>query len=73
MGVLCFIVIGFYHDNLSEEAGRKFSCFITIWAFITFGKAVLLYLVQNDGNLTYCYPEVIEEIKMILKFGLGGN
>ena len=73
MGVLCFIVIGFYHDNLSEEAGRKFSCFITIWAFVTFGKAVLLYLVQNDGNLTYCYPEVIEEIKMILKFGFGGN
>ena len=24
MGVLCFLVIGFYHDNLSETAGRKF-------------------------------------------------
>ena len=49
MGVLCFLVIGFYHDNLSETAGRKFSCFISLWAFITIGKSILLYLVQNDG------------------------
>lgn len=71
MGVLCFLVIGFYYSSLSEQAGRKFSCFITLWAFITIGKCVLLYLVQNDGNFTYCYPEVIEEIKMILRLGLG--
>ena len=38
MGVLCFLVIGFYHDNLSETAGRKFSCFISLWAFIAIGK-----------------------------------
>lgn len=71
MGVLCFIIIGFYYSNLSEEAKRKFSCFITIWAFITIGKCVLLYLVQNDGNVTYCYPEIIEEIKKILRLGIG--
>ena len=39
MGVLCFLVIGFYHDNLSETAGRKFSCFISLWAFITIERA----------------------------------
>ena len=69
MGVLCFLVIGFYHDNLSETAGRKFSCFISLWAFITIGKSILLYLVQNDGNVTYTYPEVVEQIKMILRLG----
>ena len=61
MGVLCFLVIGFYHDNLSETAGRKFSCFISLWAFITIGKSILLYLVQNDGNVTYTYPEVVDQ------------
>ena len=73
MGVLCFLVIGFYHDNLSETAGRKFSCFISLWAFITIGKSILLYLVQNDGNVTYTYPEVVEQIKMILRLGIGAG
>ena len=73
MGVLCFLVIGFYHDNLSETAGRKFSCFISLWAFITIGKSILLYLVQNDGNVTYTYPEVVEQIKMILRRGIGAG
>lgn len=73
MGILCFLIIGFYHSNLSEQAKRTFSCFIMLWAFLTIGKCILLYLVQNDGNFTYCYPEVIEEIKMILKFGLGAG
>lgn len=71
MGVLCFIIIGFYKNTLSESAGRKFSCLISIWAFITFGRVLLLYFVQNDGNVTYSYPEVIEEIKAILRLGIG--
>lgn len=73
MGILCFIVIGFYHANLSEKAMTKFSCFIMLWAFITIVKCILLYLVQNDGNFTYTYPEVIEEIKMILRLGIGAS
>lgn len=72
MGVLCFLVIGFYYETLSERARKRFSCLITLLAFLAVGKCVLLYLVQSDGNLTVCYPQVLEEIKQVLKFGIGG-
>ena len=65
MGVLCFLVIGFYYETLSERARKRFSCLITLLAFLAVGKCVLLYLVQSDGNLTVCYPQVLEEIKQV--------
>lgn len=51
-GILCFIVIGYYHRNLSGKPARIFSCVISVWAFITVCKCFLLYLVPFDYNFT---------------------
>lgn len=71
MGILCFLIIGFYYKNLSEYAKRKFSFGITVWAFVTICTCVLLFLVPNDSNYTMYFPESIEKIKNILKLGRG--
>ena len=71
MGILCFIVIGYYHRNLPRQSARIFSCVISIWAFITVCKCSLLYLVPYDYNFTIYFPEKLEKIRKIIMLGRG--
>ena len=71
MGILCFIVIGYYHRNLSGRSARIFSCVISIWAFITICKCFLLYLVPFDYNFTIYFPEKLEKIRKMIMLGRG--
>lgn len=71
MGILCFIVIGYYHRNLSGQSARIFSCVISIWAFITVCKCFLLYLVPFDYNFTIYFPEKLEKIRKMIMLGRG--
>lgn len=70
MGLLCYIIIGFYYTNVAGNSNDKFSHRISIWAVITIFTCFLLYLVPWDYNLTEYAPEILEKIRRVLMFGL---
>lgn len=69
MGLLCFLVIGFYYISLSEAIRCKWSWIITMWAFVTICTCVWLWLVPNDSNYTELFPEMLEKIRKVIFFG----
>lgn len=71
MGILCFFLIGYYHQNISGESSKLFSCVISLWAFLTVCKCFLLFLVPYDYNFTIYFPEKLEKIRKIIMLGKG--
>lgn len=69
MGVVCFIVIGFYSNNLTGLSQRRFSRSICVWALITVCTCFLLFLVPFDENYTVFDPEALEKFERVLKLG----
>lgn len=70
MGILCYIVIGFFYDSLSQTLKSNFSSLITIGALVTLFSCFLLWVVPYDSNLTSYKPEVLQSIEKIFKLGL---
>lgn len=71
MGLLCFIVIGFWFVSLSAKSAGLFSCLVSIWAFLTFCKSVWLYMIPFENNFTQYFPERLEKIRKIIMLGRG--
>lgn len=71
IGILCYIVIGFYYVDMAERLKRRFSCLMSIWAFATVCMCFLLYLVPYDYNYTFHYIEKLEKIRQVLMLRRG--
>lgn len=70
MGLLCFIVIGFYGcEHINEQFRRNYSCLMTVCAFLTVCGCFLLFLVPYDGNVTEYFPMTLETVKKVLALG----
>lgn len=69
MGIVCFIVIGFYSKNLTELSQRRFSRSICVWALITVCTCFLLFLAPYNSNYTMFVPGVLEKFERVLKLG----
>ncbi len=69
MGILCFMIIGCYYKSLPENLRKKFSYYISNFAFISIFICFLLFIVPNDLNVTDCSPELLEIIKKVFTFG----
>lgn len=69
--LLCFLIAGLYCQNLTPKTARKFSCLLSIWAFLSICKCVLLFLVPYDYNFTFYYVQALEKIRKILMLGRG--
>ncbi len=69
--LLCFLIAGLYYQNLAPRTARKFSCLLSIWAFLNTCKCVLLFLVPYDYNFTFYYVQALEKIRKILMLGRG--
>ncbi len=63
MGMLCFIMAGFYHMTLDAPGKMRFRWGIVAWSSVTIVTCVLLYLVPYDYNFTDYYPEYLERIR----------
>lgn len=73
MGLLCFVIIGFYRAEFTGLSEVRFSCLISIWAFLMIFKCMLFYVRPSASNPTEYYPELLEYIKRILSLGLYGQ
>lgn len=71
LGILCYVVIGFYHGTLQEEGRRKCSFWISLWGFATIIMCFLLFLVPYDYNYTFHYIEKLEKIRQIIMLRRG--
>ncbi len=71
LGILCYLVIGFYAGNMQEAGRRKFSFWMSLWAFATIAMCFLLFLVPYDYNFTFYYIEKLEKIRQILMLRRG--
>ncbi len=69
--LLCYLVTGLYYRNLSAKTARRFSCIVSIWAFLSLCKCILLFLIPYDYNFTFYYVEALEKIRKILMLGRG--
>ena len=69
MGIVCFIVIGFYSQSLAGLSQRRFSRSICVWALITISTCLLLFLIPYNSNYTEVAPEVLEKFERVLKLG----
>lgn len=69
--LLCYLVTGLYYRNLSAKTARRFSSIVSIWAFLSLCKCILLFLVPYDYNFTFYYVEALEKIRKILMLGRG--
>ena len=69
MGIVCFIVIGFYSKNLTGISQRRFSRSICVWALITICTCFLLFIVPHDSNYTAIVPGKLEKFERALKLG----
>lgn len=68
MGILCFIVIGFWYCSLPTPKRARFSHMITLFAFLTVCACFLLFLVPNDGNAAEYFSDFTEKFRRILLF-----
>ena len=73
MGIVCFIIIGFYSMNLAGLSQKRFSRSVCVWALITICTCFLLFLVPNDGNYTSFVSGVLEKFERVLKLGFWGR
>lgn len=71
MCLLCFLITGLYYRNLSPKTAKKFSYILSVWAFLSICKCILLFLVPYDYNFTFYYVEALEKIRKILMLGRG--
>lgn len=71
MGVLCFLVIGFYYMHLSEKSRKIFAGFISFMGIATMGASIALFFVQGDGNYSQIDPEILYRIQRVLSLGSG--
>ena len=69
--LLCFLIAGLYCQNLTPKTAGRFSCLLSIWAFLSICKCVLLFLVPYDYNFTFYYVQALEKIRKILMLGRG--
>lgn len=69
MGVLCFLMIGFYYMHLSEKSRKIFGSFIAIMGVVTMAASIALFFVQGDGNYAQTYPEILDKIQRVLELG----
>ena len=69
--LLCFLVTGLYYQNLAIKTAKKFSCILSVWAFLTTCKCILMFLVPYDYNFTFYYVEALEKIRKIFMLGRG--
>lgn len=69
MGILCFLIIGLYAADLSNADKRKFSYWMSLWAFVTFCSCMWLFLVPYDGNFAMLTPAKLEAVRRVLTFG----
>lgn len=68
MGMMCFIVIGFYGGNMVGMSRKKFSCSVCIWSVVTMCTCFLLFLVPHDANYTQVAPGFLVNLRGILRF-----
>lgn len=71
LGILCYVVIGFYHGTLRKEKGQTCSFWISLWAFATVMMCFLLFLVPYDYNYTFHFIEKLEKIRQIIMLRRG--
>lgn len=71
LGILCYVVIGFYHGTLQEDGQKKCSFWISLLAFATIVMCFLLFLVPYDYNYTFHYIEKLEKIRQIIMLRRG--
>lgn len=69
--LLCFLVTGLYYQNLAIKTAKKFSCILSVWAFLTTCKCIFMFLVPYDYNFTFYYVEALEKIRKIFMLGRG--
>ncbi len=69
MGILCYLMIGFYYTSIPGLEKRKFSCTMSVWALVTICTCILLFLVPYDNSYTACFPDKLESIRKVLEFG----
>ncbi len=69
--LLCFLVTGLYYQNLAAKTAKKFSCVLSVWAFLTICKCIFMFLVPYDYNFTFYYVEALEKIRKIFMLGRG--
>jgi hypothetical protein len=70
LGLLCFIIIGFYYSILDDKRKCKFSYIMFLLSIFTICVSFLLFIKPNDANITAYSPEILETIKNVLKLGL---
>lgn len=71
MGILTFLSIGFYIENAQEYVKEKYSFLWCMAGLAVIGTCFFLYLVPCDSNYTDFYPEMLDKIHKVLKFGIG--
>ena len=64
--LLCFLVIGFYHECLSVQQKRRFGCGVCYLCLYSVFLCLLLSLAPNDYNYTEWFPESLEHWRQIL-------
>ena len=72
MGLLTFLSIGFYIENTQKYVKEKYSFLWCLAGLAVIGTCFFLFLVPYDSNYTAFYPEMLDRIRKILRFGIGG-
>ncbi|MBQ5345070.1 MAG: hypothetical protein J6F33_07740 [Acidaminococcaceae bacterium] len=68
--IATFIAVAAWFEIISQKKKKFLICGITFLAFAVFVVEFLFFCIPFDGNYTYWYPEVLDEIYKGLRFGL---
>ncbi len=68
MGILCFAAIGFLYQVVQNK--RRYLMIVSVMAIYTVFCCFMLFLIPDDWNYTYVFPEALDKVKSCLSFGL---
>lgn len=68
--IVSFIGIATWLEHITENKRMVLICGVTVLSFFVFIVEFLFFCIPFDGNYTFYYPEVLNEIYKGLRFGL---
>ncbi len=68
LGILCFIILGLWHNGVEPPKRSAFGCFIMLASICTVISAFALYCIPYDANAAERVPDMLTNIEQTLFF-----